>query len=325
MSKQLSNVEKAALTLLSLGRDVTSSVLKHLPEAEVKRITRAFHELSEVDRNTQLNVNKEFSRLIQAADRVVFDGKKFAAEIFNDPELAMGGGTMENSVSGLFDAISEQRMIQFVRSEHPQTIAFLLTQLSPQQAAKVLEALSEEEQGDIIQRLARIESVSHEVIAEVREALASQLRADRSGNAESIEGARIAAEILNRLPRASEERILSEIDEVTPEMAERVRELMFTFEDLFELDDRSFQTFLKEVPREDLVLALKMATDSQKKKVWNNVSERASLLLREDLEGLGPRKKRDVDLAQRNLIDIARRIEAEGRITFGKSDSDEYV
>ncbi|RME57868.1 MAG: hypothetical protein D6780_07675 [Candidatus Dadabacteria bacterium] len=174
-------------------------------------------------------------------------------------------------------------------------------------------------------RIANLNIVKGEVVDEVREVLRSQLQSSSMGEEEVI-GPKAAADILNFVDRANEERILTEIEEMYPDLAEQIRNLMFTFEDIKKIDDRGIQTLLKEVPRDQLVLALKTASDELKELLFRNVSQRAAQMIQEDLEALGPVKVKDVEKAQQGIVDIVRRLEAEGKIAVGGAGEEEaYV
>lgn len=197
--------------------------------------------------------------------------------------------------------------------------------MNPDQAAQVLQTMSEETQTDILIRIANLNMVKGDVVDEVREVLRSTLRAGTM-NEEEVVGPKSAADILNFVDRNNEERIITEIEEMYPDMAEQIRNLMFTFDDIKNIDDKGIQTVLKEVPRDQLVLALKTASKDLSDLFFNNVSKRAAEMIQEDLEALGPVKVKDVEKAQQGIVDIVRRLEAEGKIAVGGGgDEDAYV
>ena len=333
MPRELSNTEKAAVTLLGLGKELASAVLQHLSEAEVKRISRAFMSVSEVDRETQFEVCKEFRNMLKAGEVMLVDGREFAKDVissaFGD---AAGEGLLEyitgarkEPISAIIHDVPEKILNAFIASEHPQTVAFLMTKMHPDQAAHVLQTMPEEAQTDILIRIANLNNVKADVVDEVREVLRAQLRG--SGiNEEEVVGPKSAADILNFVDRSNEERILADIEEMYPDLAEQIRNLMFTFEDIKKIDDRGIQTVLKEVPRDQLVLALKTASPELSELLYRNVSQRAAAMIKEDLEALGPVKVKDVEKAQQGIVDIVRRLEAEGKIFIGgSSEEDAFV
>ncbi len=324
MARELSATEKAALTLLTLGKELASSVLQNLTEAEVKRLSRAFMSVHEVDRETQFAISKEFSGMMKASETLLVDGRGFAKDVISSAFGEQAGeglldyisGSRKEAISTIISDVPEKILNNFVAAEHPQTIAFLLTKMNPDQAALVLSKMSEEAQTDLVVRIAHLNNVKSDVLDEVREVLRSQLKSG-AGEEEEVIGTKSAANILNYVDRTNEDRILTEVEEMYPDMAEQIRNLMFTFEDINKIDDRGIQTVLKEVPRDQLVLALKTASEDLKDKLFRNVSQRAAEMIKEDLSAMGPTKLKDVEKAQQGIVDIVRRLEAEGKIATG--------
>lgn len=331
MPRDLTNTEKAALTLLSLGKELASQVLQNLTEAEIKRISRAFMAVSEVDRETQFDIAKEFRTMIKAGETLLVDGREFAKDVitnaFGDDAgeglLEYITGARKEPISSIIADVPEKILNAFINAEHPQTVAFIMTKINPDQAAQVLQTMSEEAQTDTLIRVAHLNNVKADVVDEVREVLRSQLRGSGLADEEEVGGPKSAADILNFVDRTNEERILTEIEEMYPDLSEQIRNLMFTFEDIRKIDDKGVQTVLKEVPRDQLVLALKTASEQLGELIYNNVSQRAAQMIQEDLEALGPVKLKDVEKAQQGIVDIVRRLEAEGKIYIGGSGADE--
>lgn len=334
MARELSNTEKAALTLLTLGKDIAAEVLKHLNEQEVKRISRAFMAVSEVDRETQFNITREFRTMLKASDTLLVDGREFAKDVISGAFGEQAGeglleyitGTRKEPISSIIQDVPEKILNAFIASEHPQTVAFLMTKMNADQAATVLQNMNEEAQTDILVRIAHLNNVKADVIDEVREVLRSQLKGSGLENDEEIGGPKSAADILNFVERTNEERILTEIEEMYPDLAEQIRNLMFTFEDLKKIDDKGIQSILKEVPRDQLIMALKTASNELKDLLFRNVSQRAAQMIAEDLSAMGPVKLKDVEKAQQSIVDIVRRLEAEGKIVVGGAGAeDQFV
>ena len=330
MPRNFSAVEKAALTLLTLGKELASAVLQNLTEQEVKRISRAFMAVSEVDRESQFEVAKEFRNMIKAGTTLLVDGREFAKDVISNAfgEAAGEGlleyitGTRKEPISQIVADVPEKILTAFIAAEHPQTVAFLMTKMNPDQAAQVLQTMAEESQTDILIRIANLNNVKGDVVDEVREVLRGQLRVTGL-NEEEVSGPKSAADILNFVDRTNEARIITEIEEMYPDMAEQIRNLMFTFEDVKKIDDKGVQAVLKEVPRDQLVLALKTASQDLKDLLFKNVSQRAAQMIMEDLDALGPVKVKDVEKAQQGIIDIVRRLEAEGKIVVGGGGAEE--
>jgi flagellar motor switch protein FliG len=332
MGRELSNTEKAALTLLTLGKELASEVLQHLSEQEVKRLSRAFMAVSEVDRETQFSIAREFRTLMKASDTLLVDGREFAKDVISGAFGDKAGeglleyitGARKEPISAIISDVPDKILKGFVQAEHPQTVAFLLTKMNPDQAAKVLQKMGEESQTDILIRIANLNHVKNDVIDEVREVLRSQLKGS-GAEEEEIGGPKSAADILNFIDRANEERIITEIQEMYPDMADQIRNLMFTFEDCKKIDDKGIQAVLKEVPRDQLVLALKTASNELKDLLFRNVSQRAAEMIRDDLSALGPVKLKDVEKAQQGIVDVVRRLEAEGKIVVGGGGSEDKM
>jgi len=324
MDRELTNPEKAALTLLSLGKDVAAQVMQNLSEVEVKAISRAFLNVSEVDRETQFSTSKDFYRMLTATETVLVDGREFARSVISSafdkaksqPLIDYVDGTIKQPIGTIIGGVPEKLLYGFVSAEHPQTIAFLMTAMNPDQAASVLRQMTPEAQTDVLIRISNLSQVKADVVDEVREVLQATLCGEDSAD-EDIGGPKSAADILNFIDRTSEERIITEIEETFPDLAETIRNLMFTFEDIKKIDDRGIQAVLKDVPREQLVLALKTAGEELKECVYRNVSQRAAAMIQEDLEALGPVKLKDVEKAQQGIVDIVRKLEEEGKVVIG--------
>jgi len=333
MARDLSNTEKAALTLLTLGKGLASEVLQHLTEQEVKRISRAFMAVSEVDRETQFTVSREFRNMMKAGETLLVDGREFAKEVISEAfgDEAGGGlleyitGSRKEPISAIISDVPEKILNGFIAAEHPQTVAFLMTKMNPDQAAGVLQKMGEEAQTDILVRIAHLNNVKNDVVDEVREVLRSQLKGSGLSDEEEIGGPKSAADILNFVERTNEARIITEIEEMYPDLAEQIRNLMFTFEDVKKIDDKGVQTVLKEVPRDQLVLSLKTASPELKDLLFRNVSQRAAQMIKEDLDAMGPVKLKDVEKAQQGIVDIVRRLEAEGKIAIGGGAEEAFV
>lgn len=331
--RDLTNTEKAALTLLSLGKELASDVIRNLNEQEVKRISRAFMSVSEVDRETQLAIVNEFRTMLKAGKTMLIDGRDFAKDVigqaFGDADgdglLDYITGSKKEFISAIIADVPDKILHSFIHAEHPQTVAFLLTKMNADQAASVLQTMGEEGQTDVLVRIANLNNVKSEVVDEVREVLRATLRGAGLAEEEEVGGPKAAADILNFVERTNEERILGEIDELYPEIAEQIRNLMFTFEDVKKIDDKGVQNVLKEVPRDQLVLSLKTASPDLRDLIFRNVSQRAAQMIQEDLEALGPVKLKDVEKSQQSIVDIVRRLEAEGKIFISGGLEDQLV
>ncbi len=221
--------------------------------------------------------------------------------------------------------VSPRILAQILRNEHPQTLALILGHLHPDQAADLLQNLPAGVRAEVLMRLAKLEAVAEDMLLEVDKVLQSQLIAMGGKEGKKVGGVNSVAEVLNAVDRQTEEEVLSEIEEESAQMAEEIRNLMFVFEDIKALDDRSIRELLKEVSNDELTLALKGASDDLREKFFKNLSERAAAMIQEDLEIMGPVRLSDVEGAQQNVVKAVRRLEAEGRIVIGRGSGDVFV
>jgi flagellar motor switch protein FliG len=212
----------------------------------------------------------------------------------------------------------------FIVSEHPQTAAIILAHLDPPVASLTIRELPEENRMEIVHRLATLERVAPSVIRELDEALQAEFRTSGAVSGNKLGGVEIAAEVMGSLDRETETSILLAMDEVDLDLANEIRNLRFTFEDILKIDDAGIQQIMKEINQEDLVIGLKTATDELKEKLFSNMSERAGLMMKEDLESLGPKKISEVQKAQQKVIAVCKKLEEDGKIVIG-GGADEMV
>jgi len=221
--------------------------------------------------------------------------------------------------------VSTKILAQILRNEHPQTLALILGNLPSDQAADLLTKLPVGVRAEILMRLANLESVPEEMLLAVDKVLESQLIAMGGKEGKKVGGINSVAEILNAVDRATEEEVLAEIEEESSSMAEEIRNLMFVFEDVKDLEDRSVREILKEISNEDLTMSLRGATEEMKTLFFRNMSERAGNMIREDLEIMGPTRLSDVEAAQQNIVRVVRKLEGEGRIMISRGGGDVFV
>jgi len=236
--------------------------------------------------------------------------------------ILIGGSTKGLESLKWMDPRSVAELIRF---EHPQIIAIVLSYLDPDQSAQVLSLLPENTRGDLMMRVATMDGVQPAAMKELNDMLEIQLRGGAQGQNSGMGGLKCAANILNFVDRSAEAKISEVISEHDPELAGRIQDLMFTFDNLSEVDDRGIQTLLREVSSDNLVLALKGADESIKGKIFKNMSQRAGDMLKEDLETRGPVKLSDVEAAQKEIITIARRLAEEGQISLGGAGGEAMV
>lgn len=321
--------EKIAILLLALGEDVAAQVLKYLDEQEIQRISNYMSQLGSVPADTINRIAEEFYRRVSEGGGLAHGGEEYLRKVLNramDPEKVewiLDNLTIPSEETGLetIKWLDPKTVASFTRNEHPQTIAIILAHLEPQQAGAVLAELPEVLRSDVALRIATLERVPPGVIKDLGEVLQKELQA--TGTVEtfkktSIGGVEVVAEMLNQMDQSVEHSILSKIEESNPDMAEQIRQLMFVFEDLANVDDRGMQAIMKEVSTDDLTLALKTASEGLREKIFRNMSERAALMLKEDLEAVGPVRLSDVEKAQQAIVRVAKKLEDEGKILMGK-------
>ncbi len=331
--RKLNGIEKTAILLVAMGEERAKKVFQYLEEDEILKIGKAMVELKDVPSKTVEEVLREFNDVFVSGDRILPGGeehaKKFLAKIFDEKTaeslLNKAEVTVKPPPFKDLENYSPNLIAQILSHEHPQTLSLILGHLSPAHAAEVLKLLPEGVRSEVLMRLAKLESVPLDMLYEVDKVLKEQLDA-MGGEGQKVGGIQAVAEIINALDRSTEEEILSEIEEESPQMAEEIRELMFVFEDIKNLDDRAIREILKEVSNEELTLALKGASDELKEKFFGNLSERASRMIKEDLEIMGPVRLSDVEKAQKNIVRIVRKLESEGKIVLaGKGGEDVLI
>lgn len=329
----LAGPHKTAILLLAMGEKFTADVFKRLERSEIAMISKAMVEMETIPKEQVEEVLREFHHQLLVNAEMLMGGPEQVKKLLMknlDSETAKYILDLLDLDSGPapfreLENVSPRILSQILRNEHPQTLALILGHLHPEQAAELLQQLPAGVRPEILMRLARLEAVAEEMLMEVDKVLQSQLIAMGGKEGKKVGGVQAVAEILNAVDRATEEEVLSEIEEESSQMAEDIRNLMFVFEDIKALDDRSIRELLKEVSNEDLTKALKGGTEDLQEKFFKNLSERASAMIREDLEIMGPVRLSEVESAQQNIVKIVRRLEAEGRIMIGRGGGDVFV
>ena len=330
---ELTGQQKIAVLLLAMGDKFTADIFKRMERQEITAISKAIVELDPVPKETVEAVLREFHEsLIEGVD-MISGGTDILKRVLVknlDPETAkyiMDTLSLESGPAPFreLESVSPRLLAQILRNEHPQTLALILGHLHPDQAANLLVNLPSGVRAEVLMRLARLEAVPEEMLVEVDKVLQSQLIAMGGKEGRKVGGVQSVAEILNAVDRATEEEVLSEIEEDSAQMAEDIRNLMFVFDDCKALDDRGVRELLKEISNEDLTMALRGAADELKEKFFKNMSERASNMIREELEYMGPTRLSDVEAAQQNIVKIVRRLEMEGKVVINRGSSDVFV
>ena len=330
---KLNGPERAAILMMALGEDVATAIMKHMGPKEVQRIGEAMATTTNVSRDQVEDVVSNFADTFGSQTALGVGAEDYLRKILVN---SLG----EDKAAGLIDRIllgrsskglealkwMEPRAIaEVVRLEHPQIIAIVLSYLDPDQAAEVLGLLPENMRADILMRIASLDGIQPSALQELDEILEKQFSGS-SGNlkSSSVGGTKTAANILNFMDSALEGSIIDRVKEVDSEMGQKIQDLMFVFDNLADVDDRSIQALLREVSSDTLIIALKGADEAVKEKVLKNMSKRAAEMLRDDLEARGPVRLSEVESAQKEILSIARRMAESGDISLG-GGGDEFV
>ncbi|HET6489522.1 MAG TPA: flagellar motor switch protein FliG [Syntrophales bacterium] len=332
----MNNEEKAAILLLSLNEEQAAEVMKNLRSSEVRRISKYMSRITSISSKDVQVVAKEFCDLAKEKGGIQSVKEDVAKNIVMralGPEQAGSIITAlddekekfnENPIFEKLRDIDPKLLTDFTKMEHPQTIALILAHLRPEQAAEIMDSLGPEMQIEIVRRMSSLKSVPMELIEDVAQTLEDEIITGAS-NEKEVGGVKLMADILNRMNRTSESAIISSLDSSDPELAAEIRGLMFTFDDILKLDDRSMQELLREVASEDLSKALKVIDAEGREKVFKNMSKRGADMLKEDIDMMPPIRLSDVEKSQRAILDICKRLEAEGRIQLSREGGDEFV
>ncbi len=331
--KKLTGKQKAAIVLVALGTEVASKILPHLNEAEVEELSLEIARLGSIPAEVRQQVIKEFYEICLAQNLALEGGLDHARTMLEQafgPEKAQE--ILERLTRALqmlpFDSIKGVHPTQlstFLADEHPQTIALVLAYLEPQTAAAVISNLPPELRPEVAERLATMGSTPPDVIRRVEAVLQRKLSSIASQELSAAGGVKSLVEVLQWVDRNTERAIFDYLNDTNPELAEEIRKLMFTFEDLLQLDDRAIQQVLKEVDMKELALALKGASDALKEKIFRNMSERAVNMLKEEIEFMGPVRVRQVEEAQQRIVSIVRRLEEAGEIVISRGGEEEML
>jgi len=330
----ISGMRKAAIILLALGKDVAPKVVSRLQRDDIENVSREIAELKRIGGGEQKKVLREFYNLAMAHRFTEQGGLAYAQALLERSLSAEEANeiitqitqTIQQAPFQFLQKAEAENVLTFIQDEHPQTIALILAHLDPQKSAEILQGLAQQKQVEVIKRIASMEQTNPEVIREVEQGLEHRLSDIVSQTFDKAGGVDAAAEILNLADRSTEKGILESLETDDPDLVEQIRRLMFVFEDILLVNDKGIQSVLKEVDNDELALALKTASDELKNKIFGNMSERASQLIKEDMEYMGPVRLSDVENAQQKIVDIVRRLEDAGEIIItGRGGDSELV
>ncbi|CAM3120077.1 flagellar motor switch protein FliG [Legionella steigerwaltii] len=329
----MDGIERAAILLLSMGEKNAAEVLRHLEPRQVQKVGVAMTTLSNVTKAKMENVLIEFTNAIGDQTSLTVDTEHYLRTVLIEA-LGLEKATpfidrilVSDKDSGLnrLKWLDGRLIADVIRNEHPQIIATILIHLDSEQASEVVRYFSVEKRSEVLLRMCNIDTVKPEAISELGQVIEKQLSGQKVSKTASVGGIKSVADVINYFDGAMEEEVLNKIKDWDQELSEKIRDKMFVFENLVDMDDRSMQTLLRDVSPEQLKLALKGTTETTKEKIFSNMSKRAADLLREDIELQGPVKVVDVERAQRDILSIAKSLAEEGKIALGSKAGDEMI
>lgn len=331
----LRGIDKAAILVNYLGKDAIKIIFKKMDDGDIRKILHLMSKFKVVPIHITKRVLEEYYEMLSESEDFIFSEQMSSKETIVDAlgeERARGilGGLNMNAGSGVrslesLEMVDAKSLSNFLVNEHPQTVAVILVHLEPEKKGEVLRRLPEALQSEVVLRMANLENVDPELIAEIDKVLKNQLSATSTVEQASLGGVQPVAEMLNVMDKNTEQSIMSRLEEKDPLLAEEIRKLMFVFEDIGKIDDRGIQMLLKECPNDKLLLALKTANDEIRNKIFKNISARAAEMLREDLANMGPSRLSDVEGAQQEIVNVARRLEGEGKIIIARGGSEDAM
>jgi flagellar motor switch protein FliG len=332
-SKSLKGRQKAAALLIALGPDISAEILKHFKESEIETLTFEIFQLEKVTEETKAQVLEECYHMAVARDFITSGGADYAREML---VRALGKEKAQEVIERLVASRQPKRfafardsdpaqLAQFVGNEHPQTIALILAHLQANQAAQTMAHLAPEVRSEVALRIATMDRTPPEVVEQVEEVLKRKLSSFISRDFTVVGGTQYLVQMLTSVDRGTEKQILEYLDGANSELAAEVRKLMFVFDDLVRLDDRSLQRVLREVDSKDLSLAMRGTSEELQERIFRNQSTRAAQALREEMEIGGPVRLRQVEEAQQRIVNVVRRLEDAEEIVVERGGGDVLV
>jgi flagellar motor switch protein FliG len=326
-------LESAAILLMSLGEEEASSVFKHLTPKEVQGLGETIAKMQSVPRERVAEVLTKFNQIAAAQNMLVPDNADYVKNVLRK---ALGDDTANllldrilqgNDVSSIESLkwMDPQAVGELLRNEHPQIVAAILVHLDFEQASAILKTFVERHRNEVLVRIATLDGIQPAALRDLNDVMSKILVGSDKGRKASLGGVKTAAEMINLMGTAVETSALDFIREADNDLAQKIQDNMFTFDDLDKLDDKGFQLILKEVQSESLILALKGAKPEMREKVFKNMSSRAAETLREDLESRGPVRVSEVEAEQKELLKIVRRLSDEGQIVLGGGGGDDFL
>ena len=331
--EELSGVQKGAILLIALGPERSAEIFKYLKEEEIEDLTLEIANTRSVTPAVKEQILEEFYQVCLAQQYIAEGGIGYAKELL---EKALGEEQAMNVIGKLTASLQVKpfefvrkteasQLLNFIQDEHPQTIALILSYLSASQAAMIVSALPPDRQADVAKRIALMDRTSPDVVKEVERILETKLSSLVNQDYTVIGGVDSVVEILNTVDRSTEKHIMETLEIDEPELADEIRKKMFVFEDILLLDDRSIQRVLRDVDNGDLAVALKSANEEVQNAIFNNLSKRLAVMIKEDMEFMGPVRMKDVEEAQQKIVNVIRRLEDSAEIVISRGGGDEIV
>ncbi len=326
-------IEKSAILLLALGEEEAAEVFKYLGPKEVQKLGAAMASLTTVNREKVEQVLEEFRRQAEGQTALGADSAAYIKNVLTKAlgsdraaslldRILHGGDTA--GIEGLkwMDAAS---VAELIKNEHPQIIATILVHLDRDHASEILGHFTERLRNDVVLRIATLDGIQPIALRDLNEVLTKLITSPNNIKKSAMGGSRVAAEILNFMGGAVETSVLAAVRDFDPELAQKIQDEMFTFENILDLDDRAVQLLLREVQSESLIIALKGASPELREKIFKNMSQRAAEMLRDDLEAKGPVRVSEVEAEQKEILKIVRRLADEGQIALGGKGEEAFI
>ena len=330
---KISGVQKAAILLIALGPEKSASIFKHLKEEEIEELTLEIANTRSVTPQLKEEIIDEFYQICLAQQYIAEGGIPYAKELLekalgNEKAMSVIGKLTASLQVKPFEFVRKTdaaQLLNFIQDEHPQTIALILSYLAPQQAALIISALPPERQSDVARRIAVMDRTSPDVVKEVEKVLETKLSSLVNQDYNIIGGVDAVVDILNTVDRSTEKHIMETLEVEEPELADEIRKKMFVFEDILLLDDRAIQRVLRDVENSDLGLALKGANEQVQNAIFNNLSKRLAVMIKEDMEFMGPVRMKDVEEAQQKIVNVIRKLEENQEIIISRGGGGDEI
>ena len=330
---KISGLQKASILLIALGPEKSATIFKHLKEDEIEELTLEIANTRSITPQIKEEVIDEFYEVCLAQQYIAEGGIGYAKELL---EKALGADKAMDVIGKLtaslqvkpFEFIRKaeaSQLLNFIQDEHPQTIALILSHLPLSQAAIIVSSLPPDRQADVAKRIALMDRTSPDVVKEVEKVLESKLSSLVNQDYTIIGGVDAVVDILNAVDRSTEKHIMETLEIEEPELADEIRKKMFVFEDILLLDDRAIQRVLRDVDNNDMALALKSANEQVQASIFNNMSKRLAVMIKEDMEFMGPVRMKDVEEAQQKIVNIIRKLEDSAEIVISRGGGDEII